>query len=209
MRILGIHGTKSSFHKSNPKASQTSFMKNGRITYTFNGPYDVAYRKALEAEIKKWSDCEKIFKDLRDVALQHANKIKNEYVDVLKLPLIQILGLVKNCNRYEEIPIIQEPDQELPLVLIKDNDLVFNRTNRRKHIDDSFCFSLTDNRKDLHFAMPELSHHKHYVFWPDTLNIKTTYITQDLYDNSYRIFDLKYYKKDGTENFWKNFMIGN
>lgn len=217
MKILGVANPVANVRKTSNKVSQPAIAAKGRIPYSFYEPYDAAYREALDMKIDTWKDCIKIFEKLKAVALKQPNALKEKYIGIIKLPFEQLLAIAYACNFGTSYPLIQEPGKDLPLVLIKEGQLWFNRTNRRDNPDYSIRFytrrpnaffektnSILEPRIPC-IARPYGAGLKHTEYWPDTLCKKEDYKTS--VNEPGRLFFHVYYNKDGTENFWKNLLM--
>ena len=140
MKILGVANPVANVRKTSNKVAQPAIAAKGRIPYSFYEPYDAAYREALDMKIDTWKDCIKIFEKLKAVALKQPNILKTEFSDILKLPLMNILAVAEANSSSQIVPIIQEPGKDLPLVLMNEGQLWFNRTNRRDNPNYTFRF---------------------------------------------------------------------
>lgn len=214
MKILGVANPVANVRKTGNKVAQPAIAAKGRIPYSFYEPYDAAYREALDMKIDTWKDCIKIFEKLKAVALKQPNILKTEFSDILRLPLMNILAVAEANSSSQIVPIIQEPGKDLPLVLMNEGQLWFNRTNRRDNPNYTFRFytrppyayfekNISENIPC--FAKPLGTGHENTEFWPDTLCKRETYITNVSGPGLH--FSPVYYNKDGTKSFWKNLLM--
>ena len=161
----------------------------------FKTEYYQAYKKVLKIQPKTIADCEKIFNMLKETILKEPNIGISPYLNLFRLPFLNAVNAISNRGDYEKIPLIQEPTEDEPLAYIKNNKIVFTRTNLRTQEENNIEFSVSD--KDLVVRIPHNNAQIEYKFWGSTGNLKEIYNPYD---------GITYYNKDGKKSLWRNIL---